>query len=83
MNSEPWQPISSLCASIDSLRCCPVMQSIFLRLIRSIICLAPCVPYRDSIFSPRRDEGTETMYICVFDGGNDACRELHRARDSI
>ena len=44
VNSDPEQPMSSLFASIESLMCCPVMQSIFPRFIRASIRLAPCVP---------------------------------------
>ena len=43
------------------------------------MCLAPCAPYSDPFFSPRRDEGPETMSLCVFDGRPEACKELHRS----
>ena len=44
VNIDHEHPISIFCASIESLRCCPVMQSLFLRFIRASMCLDPCVP---------------------------------------
>ena len=43
-NRYPEQPMSSLWAYIESLRCCPVMHLLFPRFIRDSICLCPCVP---------------------------------------
>ena len=37
-------PMSSLWGYIESLRCCPVMQSLFPVFISAIICLEPWVP---------------------------------------
>ena len=53
-NRYPDQPMSSLWASIESLRCCPVMQLIFPRFIRASMCLHPCVLYSEPFFSPKR-----------------------------
>ena len=43
-NIDPEQPMSIFWDSMESLRCCPVMQLLFPRFIRSSICLCPCVP---------------------------------------
>ena len=40
-NREPENPMSSLCASIEYLRCCPVMQSLFPGFISPRMCLDP------------------------------------------
>ena len=43
-NRDPEQPMSSLWYSMESLRFCPVIQSLLPRLVRSGICFYPCVP---------------------------------------
>ena len=43
-NRYPDQPMMSLWDSMESLRCCTVIQLLFLRFIRASICLHPCVP---------------------------------------
>ena len=65
VNSDPEQTTSSLSDSIECLRCCPVMHTIFPRLIRSGICLDPYVPYSDAFCSPRRDESPKKcLFVC-------------------
>ena len=71
-NRYPEQPMSSLWSSIESLRCCPVVQSLFPRCIRASMCLHPCVPYSEPFFSPRSVEGPETMSLFLFDGRPEA-----------
>ena len=57
------------------------MQSLLPRFIRDSMCLHPCVPYSEPFFSPRREEGNDTIYLCVFDGSPEACRALNRSGD--
>ena len=78
-NNYHDQPMSSLWDSIESLRCCHVMQSLFSRFIRDSMCLRPCVPQKDPVFSLRKEEGSDTLYLCVFDGVPESCRAMHRS----
>ena len=54
----------------------------FPRFIRESMCLHPCAPYSETFFSPRSEEGNETMYLCIFDVRTEAWRSLHNAGDS-
>ena len=40
-NIDPGQPKNSLWGSMESLRCCPVMQALFPGFIRASICVHP------------------------------------------
>ena len=62
-NIVPGQPMSSVFASKESLRCCPVMKLIFTRFIRAILCLPPCFQKIEPFLSPRVEDGPETIYL--------------------
>ena len=47
------------------------------------MCFQLCVPYNGLFLIPRREEGPETISICVFNGSPEAFRALHRAGYSI
>ena len=79
VNSDPDQPISSLCAPIKYPRCCPVMHSLLPRFIKVGMCLEPFVPYLDTFFIPRRHKGPENMSICVFECRYETYRALRRS----
>ena len=59
------------------------MHLIFTILIRSIMCLAPCVTYMDPFFKSMRDDGPDTMSLWVFDGRPEVFRDAQRAGFSM
>ena len=59
------------------------MQLVFPVLVRASMFFHPCVPYSEWFFSPRREEGPETVYLCVFGVRPRAWRALQNAGDSI
>ena len=82
-NIYPDQHIYSLWSSMESLICCTVMQSLSLRFISDSMCFHPCVQYSETFFIPIREEGTDTISLCVLDGFTEAFRTLHRSGYSI
>ena len=55
----------------------------FTEVIRSSICLHPCVLHSEPFMSPMREEVPENIYLCVFDGSTVDCSAMHRYGDPI
>ena len=83
MEIGPHHPTSSFVLSSEALSFSPVIESVFPKLIRDIMCFSPRVPYIVLLLITKDDIGPATTSICMLEGIPDACRAEHSAVDSI
>ena len=79
----PEHTLSSFWYYMESLRCCPVMQSFLLRFFRESMFLHPCALYSEPFLSPKIDKSPETMSLCVFNVRPEAWKALNISGGSI
>ena len=83
MKSEPENPTSSFVLSSESISCFPVIELVFPKFIRSIMCFRPLVSYIVLLLSHKDASGPAIISLCILEGIPDACRAEKSACDSI
>ena len=83
MKSGPDHPTSGFVLSSEALSCLPVIESVFPKFIRAIMCFRPWVLYIVLLLSPKYSSGPETISLCILEGSPYAFRAEQSSGDSI